>query len=952
MNRTVAAVAVFGLFLWFFGPVLCGSQSFAYRDAANYYYPLFEWIDLQWRAGQIPLWNPHENCGLPVVGDASSSMFYPGKLLFALPLSFAVRYKLYISLHILVAALTSFLLARQWKASTLAATLCAVSYAYSGNVLFHYCNVIFLVGAAWLPLAILAADRVLFERRASWSLVLGLALALQTLGGDPQSAYMSGLLILLYWALLRRAERKAGAIGPAHDELDVVRSGHPSSRTKWQSLLCSRASCLLLAATAGGCLAAVQVLPAFDWARRSERRNFDAPPSIYAIPSAIRASTTGTGRADAGTSPRILDGLLGTPPPDSSARNIYQFSVGPWRLVEFFWPNVSGRPFPTHRRWIAALPAESLSWTPSLYAGLLPVVLAVSTCRLRRTQVRIQWMSWSLLLSVLGSFGWFGIGFVIREVRSLCGLDPGPAGLGPQVGGLYWWLVVFLPGFSQFRYPAKLLVIAQLALSLLAGWGWDRAIGGEAAKVRRVLLGLAATSVLGAVATLAIRPFALSWLAQTAPDTTFGPLDAWGASNDILFAMLHTGTLSIALHWLLAALHRTPRLATWMPRLAVLLTAAELGAAHHWLLPTVPDATFTRNPEVAAQLAALDGRPDQQRYRTMRGARAGWQPSAWSRESSATRLDAVVRWEQDTLLPRYQLRADMSLIESTPSIMSTDFSSFLAVARRHGWQRTDGAWEPHPGALVALTTRYWIQPEGLGSPSGTTRSVAATGTSAAPEHTEIWALAEPFPRAWIVHRVERLPPLTDDRPAAVRLRVENGWFPQGMLRDLRRVATVETELPVELQVAEALPTAAESCQLSVDLPNRVELDATLATPGLVVLNDTFDPGWEVDVHTLASPDRESDDSRPSPALRTPVLRTNRIMRGVVLPAGKHRLVYRYRPRPFWIGAAISSVGWCLLLAISIFRISTARPWRRLVSARTPSTLPDTSSPAHASPASG
>ncbi len=51
---------------------------------------------------------------------------------------------------------------------------------------------IYLVGAAWLPLGLHAVDRwVRLGRR--WGLVeLAIVLAMQTLGGDPQSAYILG----------------------------------------------------------------------------------------------------------------------------------------------------------------------------------------------------------------------------------------------------------------------------------------------------------------------------------------------------------------------------------------------------------------------------------------------------------------------------------------------------------------------------------------------------------------------------------------------------------------------------------------------------------------------------------------------------------------------------------------------------------------------------------------
>jgi hypothetical protein len=134
-----------------------------------------------------------------VLADATSSVFYPGKLLFLLPVDFAWRYKLYVVLHVVLAAATSYCLARAWKASACGAAIAAIAYSCGGNVVFQYCNIVFLVGAAWLPLAALAADRMLRERSWLAALCLGAVLALMILGGDPQAAY-HGLLITAIYA--------------------------------------------------------------------------------------------------------------------------------------------------------------------------------------------------------------------------------------------------------------------------------------------------------------------------------------------------------------------------------------------------------------------------------------------------------------------------------------------------------------------------------------------------------------------------------------------------------------------------------------------------------------------------------------------------------------------------------------------------------------------------------
>ena len=40
-------------------------------------------------------------------------------------------------------------------------------------------------------------------------------------------------------------------------------------------------------------------------------------------------------------------------------------------------------------------------------------------------------------------------------------------------GGVYWWMTTLLPGFRQFRFPAKLLTFSTFGLAALAGMGWD-----------------------------------------------------------------------------------------------------------------------------------------------------------------------------------------------------------------------------------------------------------------------------------------------------------------------------------------------------------------------------------------------------------------------------------------------------------------------------------------------
>src|SRR3954451_20383371 len=188
----LAAACALALLLACFHAVLFRGRQFAYRDAAHFYYPLYLRVQHEWDAGRWPLWDPWQNAGMPLLGMPMAAVLYPGKLLYAaLPYPWAAR--LYVVAHVATAWAGMFALARAWGRSAAAAGLAALAYAFGAPVLFQYCNVIFLVGAAWVPWGLAAADALLRQRRRRGLPALAAVLALQVTGGDPEAAYLTVL---------------------------------------------------------------------------------------------------------------------------------------------------------------------------------------------------------------------------------------------------------------------------------------------------------------------------------------------------------------------------------------------------------------------------------------------------------------------------------------------------------------------------------------------------------------------------------------------------------------------------------------------------------------------------------------------------------------------------------------------------------------------------------------
>jgi len=107
----------------------------------------------------------------------------------------------------------------------------------------------------------------------------------------------------------------------------------------------------------------------------------------------------------------------------------------------------------------------------------------------------------------------------------------------------------------------------------------------------------------------------------------------------------------------------------------------------------------------------------------------------------------------------------------------------------------------------------------------------------------------------------------------------------------------ETGDPRSLVGATAVPFSA--AQISRYESQLVRIEAEVPAPALLVLNDANYPGWRAYVNG-------------QPAA---LVKANYLFRGVLLPAGKSTVEFKYQPRSFQIGAAISFAAFAILAGL-------------------------------------
>lgn len=690
ISRWLPWLVIGGVWLWFCGPMMCGQTVVGFRDSAYLYFPMFEAIDAAWAQGKVPLWNPFCNFGMPLVADGTSSVFYPGKVIFAArSLSYASRYGIYLGLHVLWSAVGTYWLARAMRCHRSGATIAAIAFAFGAPVVFQTTNVIYLVSASWLPIAVLGVWRFLKTQKIVWSLLAAVACAMMILGGDPQMVYHVGLIAAasIAWSGF------CLAIGL------IKRSPNAKQNLRNFSLQIVCLLCMIVATTL---MAAIQLWPTAQLATRSERAEQNHAVNLYS-----------TFQQDESGQRKPLEPLFQN---SDVIVGQYEFSLPPWSLIEMIAPNVSGKPFPVNARWSDCLPAGDRMWYPSLYIGLVTLLLAVGQIRLWGQNKTNVWASWILLVFLLGSFGWYGLMWLWHE---LDGIQPSDDQWAAPVGGVYWLMSVLLPKFFVFRYPAKLFVVASLFFCVLAGRGigpehWLKRLNTKSIVVTFIAIaGIGVFLIWGSSAVKQLPGDSLNAM------TMFGPFQTNEAIAQVYFSLAHLFVLS-GLIWIACRMQTggltssAPLPASTSNRSArshtettawclVALTAVDLMVANHWLLAEIPASVYEKEVSLAAELRLPEDENESdtgQRKKTLFA--SGYMPLEFATQTSKNRLAEIADWQRQTLQPRHHLNRKTRLVGSFHSIWPQHYQRFiegylddLQTAFRSGKD-----WESDPSFLL------------------------------------------------------------------------------------------------------------------------------------------------------------------------------------------------------------------------------------------------------------
>lgn len=242
-----------------YSEIIFHQKIFFIRDLTYIFHPWKSTVIESLLNGKMPLWNPYSYCGMPLMANFQTAVFYPFSLFFYI-FGFISGLKLFIIIHTFLAALFLFLYLRSKKISAIASVTGGVLFAFGGYLITKIEFLSLLGTAIWLPLILLLFSGSIF--------ICALAVSISLFAGYPPVLFF--IMIFLFAEAV--VENK---LGSPHSLTCNFKGDHPLKIPKTSSLkfLYIKLKKFVLIVLLSASISAIQILPATELVLNSVRKS-------------------------------------------------------------------------------------------------------------------------------------------------------------------------------------------------------------------------------------------------------------------------------------------------------------------------------------------------------------------------------------------------------------------------------------------------------------------------------------------------------------------------------------------------------------------------------------------------------------------------------------------------------------------------------------------------------
>lgn len=255
----------------FFWHATLGSVTLGDKDAVFWFLPAYKFVAAEIGAGRLPLWNPYQYSGTPLFAEWQAGVLDPLNWIYLFETT-SRTLTVSCELSFALALLATFAYTRSLGLTRRAAVVAALIYALGGFMVGRTLYPAFLRIVALTPLVLCCTERLC--QRGRWRDVVygALIIAWQLFAAHPQPLIYSSLLASAYalFSIFFRTAKPA-----AHNSANTIIAPRKS---QFRVLLQ-----FALMFGAGAALAAVQLIPAAEFARQSVRQQW--PYALFTLNS-------------------------------------------------------------------------------------------------------------------------------------------------------------------------------------------------------------------------------------------------------------------------------------------------------------------------------------------------------------------------------------------------------------------------------------------------------------------------------------------------------------------------------------------------------------------------------------------------------------------------------------------------------------------------------------------
>jgi hypothetical protein len=439
--RSAGVLAVLALFfssVLFFYDLFGGRYLLIERDLGPYFIPpRFFWVE-SIKRWDFPLWNPYQFSGHPFFANPQHGILYPLNSLFFL-LPFDMAFNAIIILHFFLGGLFTYLLLRDLKVNPTGALISGLIFMLSGYLLSVHSLLTILLSSIWTPLIMMFFRRAILKPGFKNEVLTAIFITISFLGGGLEVVY-GNFFVLLFMVILSPATLPRSSVkeGVGEPLCGLPKIGRPRRAAPtelgnvpvyWGRMkpIFRRFRSLFIVCILFLFLSAVQLLPFLELFNHS-----------------IRGS---------GISYQVA--------------TIWSFA--PKDILLFFLPDAYGYFLDMKKYWITQC------WFKTLYTGGLPFILSLIFFLTPHSPKRVEEPLCGLPNQAATEgrpykMCYFGNGRKLYFALMLFSLFFSLGKYNP----LYTFVFKHVPFFNGIRYPAKFLYIFILVLSITAGLGFQK----------------------------------------------------------------------------------------------------------------------------------------------------------------------------------------------------------------------------------------------------------------------------------------------------------------------------------------------------------------------------------------------------------------------------------------------------------------------------------------------